>query len=266
MAATSLKNYEVDGLMAAYHEVRQAIMSAIGRRFVLPAHEHEHECPICLTGIIEGESVMSCEQGCKQPVHLSCMSAYAESLRSTRDKLCCPLCRHPWADSQHPRTSLHTHAQLVSPVLPRRSLVANFRAADDAILLPDTPSLPAEDLRRVRAWVIVFGERLVSCLHASGWGARETALRNMHSMLASDLAKPDTCHHDWATVNVTAEILARTSRDPVFKVYDATLSVLCILTGVCAHVKRHRRIREPCLQLVLGTVFIFTMPARWLLR
>lgn len=261
MAATTLKNYEVDGLMASFHQVRQATMSAIGRKLT-PQHYHErdHECPICLTGIIEGESVMSCEQGCKQPIHLSCMSAYAESLRRTRSNVCCPLCRHPWADTA---SSAPSPARLAAAPTPTttspgaspasvRRLLAPVTVDGADAALPDTPSLPAEDLRRLRHWVLVFGERLVSCLHSSAWGARERALRKVHSLLTSDLAKPDSPpYHDASTIDVTTEVLARSSRDPVFKVYDAALAVLCALTGPRGAMGDLRHSISPILEVVL---------------
>ena len=91
--------------------------------------------------------------------------------------------------------------------------------------LPDSPALPAEQLRRLRSWVNIFSERTISCLFALEWTTRYWALKHV----AKTLQQAEARHRDANVLAATGGVLAHAARDPVFKVYDAALSVLSVL-------------------------------------
>ena len=58
--------------------------------------EEEAQCPICLTVMVEGESLVACETGCANLLHHHCMAVWAADRQSQKLPLLCPLCRAPW--------------------------------------------------------------------------------------------------------------------------------------------------------------------------
>uniref|UniRef100_A0A6A7FYB0 Mitogen-activated protein kinase kinase kinase 1-like n=2 Tax=Hirondellea gigas TaxID=1518452 RepID=A0A6A7FYB0_9CRUS len=65
--------------------------------------EDEAQCPICLTVMVEGESLVACESGCRNLLHHHCMAVWAADRHSQALPLLCPLCRAPWPAKTNPR-------------------------------------------------------------------------------------------------------------------------------------------------------------------
>lgn len=65
--------------------------------------EEESLCPICLMCMVEGESLVACEAGCRNQLHHHCMAVWAADRHAQGQPLLCPLCRAPWPLKHHPR-------------------------------------------------------------------------------------------------------------------------------------------------------------------
>lgn len=58
--------------------------------------EEEEVCPICLSELVDGESMTVCKEGCENRLHHHCMAVWAEECRRRKEQLNCPLCRTIW--------------------------------------------------------------------------------------------------------------------------------------------------------------------------
>lgn len=137
LMAGTLKDYEIEQLMGGYQErmkkaarVRErrqgggsggvcgALMGGKGGGRLSPSNtpsgntsphtdassgEEESQCPICLMCMVEGESLVACEAGCRNQLHHHCMAVWAADRHAQGQPLLCPLCRAPWPLKHHPR-------------------------------------------------------------------------------------------------------------------------------------------------------------------
>ncbi|KAF2354277.1 Protein kinase domain [Trinorchestia longiramus] len=65
--------------------------------------DEESQCPICLTVMVEGESLVACESGCRNFLHHHCMAVWAADRHCQMLPLLCPLCRAPWPARSDPK-------------------------------------------------------------------------------------------------------------------------------------------------------------------
>lgn len=127
LVAGSLKDFEVEQLLRGWEERRKKAIRARERRTLVdprdrfldggmllsggrspPASpvgaavpettscEEDAQCPICLTVMVEGESLVACEAGCRNLLHHHCMAVWAADRHEHGQALLCPLCRAPW--------------------------------------------------------------------------------------------------------------------------------------------------------------------------
>ncbi|XP_042869401.1 mitogen-activated protein kinase kinase kinase 1-like [Penaeus japonicus] len=135
LLAGSLKDFEIEQLMRAYEErLKKAVRSREQRQgggaggsgtqspggqggrsspstptgtpsphLDSAASDEESQCPICLMCMVEGESLVMCESGCRNLLHHHCMAVWAADRNAQGHPLLCPLCRAPWPLKHHPR-------------------------------------------------------------------------------------------------------------------------------------------------------------------
>ncbi|KAG7166236.1 Mitogen-activated protein kinase kinase kinase 1-like [Homarus americanus] len=134
LMAGALKDFEVEQLMGAYEErLKKAVRSRERRQSdggavaeqpaggkggrsrpstpTGPPSSHpdstngddDSQCPICLMCMVEGESLVMCEAGCRNLLHHHCMAVWAADRSAQGQPLLCPLCRAPWPLKHHPR-------------------------------------------------------------------------------------------------------------------------------------------------------------------
>lgn len=53
--------------------------------------------------MVEGESLVACEAGCRNLLHHHCMAVWAADRHAQGQPLLCPLCRAPWPSKSQPR-------------------------------------------------------------------------------------------------------------------------------------------------------------------
>lgn len=147
LMAGALKDFEIEQLMGAYEErlkkavrareqrqsggsgvvgeqpaggkgVRSSPSTPTGPPSSHPdsaSSDDDSQCPICLMCMVEGESLVMCEAGCRNLLHHHCMAVWAADRNAQGQPLLCPLCRAPWPLKHHPRltptpgsTSVHS--------------------------------------------------------------------------------------------------------------------------------------------------------------
>ncbi|KAE8745689.1 hypothetical protein FOCC_FOCC007573, partial [Frankliniella occidentalis] len=56
----------------------------------------EDLCPICLLDMVDGESLVTCNTGCRNRLHHHCMAIWALECSHQGEPVLCPLCRQVW--------------------------------------------------------------------------------------------------------------------------------------------------------------------------
>ncbi|KAG0725189.1 Mitogen-activated protein kinase kinase kinase 1 [Chionoecetes opilio] len=64
--------------------------------------------------MVEGESLVACETGCRNQLHQHCMAVWAADRHAQGQPPLCPLCRAPWPLKTHPRAA-HTQPTALRP-------------------------------------------------------------------------------------------------------------------------------------------------------
>ncbi|RXG69438.1 Mitogen-activated protein kinase kinase kinase 1 [Armadillidium vulgare] len=191
LIAGSLKDYEVEQLLRGWEERRKKAIRARERRtFADPREkfiegndcktgrsqpssptgsapgaevsscEEDAQCPICLMMMVEGESLVACEAGCRNLLHHHCMAVWAADRHAQGQPLLCPLCRAPWPSKSQPRLapsrsgtpspfSNYAHAQNSSSFQQHYSMMsASFSGscANGRQSPPQTPTLMSRSL------------------------------------------------------------------------------------------------------------------------
>ncbi|XP_034231021.1 mitogen-activated protein kinase kinase kinase 1-like isoform X2 [Thrips palmi] len=72
----------------------------------------EDLCPICLLDMVDGESLVTCNTGCRNRLHHHCMAIWALECTHQGEPILCPLCRQVWTGDT---------AMTVLPMSPTRS-------------------------------------------------------------------------------------------------------------------------------------------------
>ncbi|XP_070563625.1 mitogen-activated protein kinase kinase kinase 1-like [Ptychodera flava] len=258
-----LKNFEVEALFQQYHARRKSLLKKLSRSSSFKSAKsksgskenvqsetppstpepnseqsstkdlEEEVCPICLLEMIEGESLVVCQDGCHNKLHHHCVAIWAEECKRMNEQLICPLCRASWnlvgqfSDNE---------SQVDAPTVP-----PNTRASSPVpseVVLPQAEPIPVEHMKKAQPWIEVFGNELISCLFSRNWVTRETGLHRLSRDVVGALLPG--VGEGRATANVTVarqvtsnsvlengcQILAMMCGDPVYKVYIAALRAL----------------------------------------
>lgn len=263
-----LKNYEVEALFKEYHDKMSSRISmkkevkvtktASSSDLLSPdmasgqseadgesVKEDDDTCPICLLEMLEGESLLKCENGCQNRLHHHCISVWFELCRRQNDPLICPLCRAKWkcsdieikgeetGDTQLPIVPPNTRAPS-----PDRALSYSEAVPPERDRLPYAEPIPPEHAALAEPWIKIYGEDLVSCFFTRNWSIRESGVRHLSKEVVGVLIKgmgegksgvmlsPEKASHIHRSLEVCCQILAFMSGDPVYRVYVACLKAL----------------------------------------
>ncbi|CAN8004321.1 unnamed protein product [Ixodes hexagonus] len=257
----TLKNYEVDELLRAYSawmrrsslqseggssdlrspegqppDLSEEAKSGVTKEASQDAEEDEKStCPICLLEMFEGESLVSCERGCRNRLHHHCIAIWAQECSRNGDPVLCPLCRCCWKeDCTSPPDKLVSSSSeedidVPAPPCPLHCLL---RRASDAPPLPrpvgaNTASTSTSLLARF------FGAEVALCMASASWSEREAAIQEVEAQvthaLRLALANP-SCLDPWGGVEVVqaacCQAVAAGVADPVYRVYVTALRCL----------------------------------------
>ncbi|XP_013775829.1 mitogen-activated protein kinase kinase kinase 1-like [Limulus polyphemus] len=277
----SLKNFEVNELVRQYHlrkERQVQVASPINQHISTPVSrpvnklsrsesslpdaaiqeqqkmsEESTLCPICLLDMVEGESLVRCEQGCHNRLHHHCIAIWAEECRQQNEPILCPLCRSQWSlpsrletekvvakNSQQSPSEHHVTIPARPHHLP---LMRPYLAT--SISLPKTESLSHAQQQQAQPWMQVFEKDLINCLFSRNWTVRETALcrlaRKVTSNLSLNQENSESGKENLITkqscsrriIEICCSIMATMVSDPVYKVYIACLRCLRALLACC---------------------------------
>ncbi|XP_057298796.1 mitogen-activated protein kinase kinase kinase 1-like isoform X2 [Hydractinia symbiolongicarpus] len=251
-----LKNFEVESLFRRYHKRIELLskqnVTGINSKLKVPmmhgalpnplvagghsshsnslGKEEEEVCPICLSDLVEGESMTLCREGCQNRLHHHCMAVWAEECRRRKEALNCPLCRTVWQSRRS-----------ASPVkmgqnLPSGNNPLNIQAEDAGI--PHGEIIPEEFVNLANPWVQVFGNDAVACLFSRDWKHRESGLRFISRKAVKILTEKKTTNTyfdtKWELLGVCSCILKHIMADPVYNVYVAALRAF---RAIISHVK-----------------------------
>ncbi|XP_067027287.1 mitogen-activated protein kinase kinase kinase 1-like isoform X1 [Acropora muricata] len=264
-----LKNFEVEKLLSKFHARLKSRLSKdmtdskISRSkdqekppspspnssslgISLPnAREEEEVCPICLLEMVEGESLMSCRDGCNNRLHQHCMEVWANECKRQREALLCPLCRKTWSSAAY-RTQSHR----LPPDLP--SVPAPL--GPEEITLPHSDPVPASQVEIAKPWIEAFGENLVCCLFSREWNARETALRRLSKDITASFVEGSNVQK-MSAFQACCSLLSMMCGDPVYRVYVAALRTLRVLTMHTSYpTQEERKHLQKCLFGVVDAV------------
>ncbi|XP_076353116.1 uncharacterized protein LOC143248561 [Tachypleus tridentatus] len=267
----TLKNFEVSELVRQYHlrkERQVQVASPVNQHISTPVSrpvnklsrsesslpdaaiqeqrkmsEESTLCPICLLDMVEGESLVRCEQGCHNRLHHHCIAIWAEECRQQNEPILCPLCRSQWPlpSSLETEKVMAKNSQQSSSehhvTIPGRPhhlpLMRTYLAT--SISLPKTETLSHAQQQQAQPWMQVLEKDLISCLFSRNWTVRETALcrlaRKVTSNLSLNQENSESGKENWATkqscnqrvTEICCSIMATMVSDPVYKVYIACL-------------------------------------------
>ncbi|XP_077981126.1 mitogen-activated protein kinase kinase kinase 1-like [Glandiceps talaboti] len=258
-----LKNFEVEALFLKYHARRKSFVKKVSRSSSFKGSKsksdskeniqsdtppstpepnseqsstkdpEEEVCPICLLEMIEGESLVVCQDGCHNKLHHHCVAIWAEECKRMKEQLICPLCRSSWnLVGQFSDNDSQPEGAVVPP---------NTRASSPApneVLLPQAEPVPVEHRKKAQPWIETFSNDLVSCLFSRNWVTRETGLHHLSRDVVGALLPGVGEGSLTASVTVARQItnnsvlescssiLAMMCGDPVYKVYIAALRTL----------------------------------------
>ncbi|KAK3781023.1 hypothetical protein RRG08_046327 [Elysia crispata] len=200
--------------------------------------EEEDTCPICLLDMLEGESLIRCENGCHNRLHHHCIAIWFEECRRQNDPLNCPLCRAQWKTTTVEIKSTQGGSSADGPdVSPntRTSSPQPLSSGGDSTRLPHAEPIAPEMEEIAAPWVEALGSELVSCLLSRNWSIREAGLKHLSKEVMSTLMRGAGEGRPGAVVSpirraatqnmlqTTCNILAYTCADPVYRVFVASL-------------------------------------------
>ncbi|XP_033738127.1 mitogen-activated protein kinase kinase kinase 1-like isoform X2 [Pecten maximus] len=264
LGSKTLKNYEVESLFRDYHEKissriqnrkeeRQKQLKKIEEQAGTPStdstpapsetdlgsqKEEDDTCPICLLEMLEGESLLKCEDGCQNRLHHHCIAVWFELCRRQNDPLICPLCRTKWKTNNLEVRSDGTSASSDSPMVPPNTRASSPLPTEGEERLPYAEPIPSEHVSAAAPWVELLGEDLVSCFFSKSWSIRESGLkhlgketravlmRNMAEGRRNSITSPVRQDATHKMLECCCQILSFMCLDPVYKVYVASLRTL----------------------------------------
>ncbi|KAK3580955.1 hypothetical protein CHS0354_006982 [Potamilus streckersoni] len=294
----TLKNFEVESLFRAYNEkrtsriqntkdekvrkssrpAREIADSSSPEQSVTPVEsdagsvrEEDETCPICLLEMVEGESLLKCENGCQNRLHHHCIAIWFEECRRQNEPLICPLCRAHWKTA-----SVEVKSNEASP--PEQPLVPpNTRAPSPQLdqdihtpgRLPYAEPIPQEHAQLAAPWIENFGEDLVACLFSRNWSIRETGLKHLGRevlavMLQSSgdgrsgiVLSPNRQSDPYKILGCFFSVLAFMVSDPVYKVFIAGLkSLRTVLSHISGREEQQRARLRVLIKPVVDAIII----------
>ncbi|XP_067679391.1 mitogen-activated protein kinase kinase kinase 1-like isoform X1 [Haliotis asinina] len=261
----TLKNYEVENLFRIYHDRRSSrihsrrlekerkketaqqqedTVNNSAENTSLPSEsdagsmrEEEDTCPICLLEMLEGESLLKCENGCHNRLHHHCIAIWFEECRRQNEPLICPLCRAQWKTMTV--EIKNTPADSDPPDAPPNTRAPSPQAVQESELrLPHAEPIPRDNLPTAEPWIQVLGEDLVSCLFSRNWSIRETGLKHLSKEVIATLLRgmgegrsgvlisPDRQATTQQMLDTCSKVLAFMCGDPVYRVFVASLRAM----------------------------------------
>ncbi|CAD5111777.1 DgyrCDS1050 [Dimorphilus gyrociliatus] len=227
--SVQLKNFEVEALFRKYYQRREQRIADMKRRMSESIHsktesctttdgslsedsqdglrleDEEESCPICLSEILDGESLNNCDKW------------FAECQKSER-RLTCPLCDEKWhTNIAHNEVTANSDSLLLPSVSP------GLNTSE----LPHTIPVSADLQPYLVEWGTVIGENLSSCLLSTNWNFRETGLKELSKTASQTLSI--SAHDVSIQTNIlqcSMKIIAFTLNDPVYKVFIQSLKTL----------------------------------------
>ncbi|XP_065640686.1 mitogen-activated protein kinase kinase kinase 1 isoform X2 [Hydra vulgaris] len=238
-----LKNYEVETLFTKYRQRIAALStkkiqasifkSKTTQSTVLPSplvvagnsshpfssiKEEEEVCPICLSDLVEGESMTLCKDGCQNRLHHHCMAVWAEECKRRKEKLNCPLCRTVWKSRRS--TSPEKLGQSINSH-------ESHLASVDAPGLPCNEVVPEEYKNLTKSWIEIFGFDAVACLFSRDWKHRESGLRYISRKAVKTLTERRSTtsyvENKHETIQAFTAVLEYVLADPVYNVFIGAL-------------------------------------------
>ncbi|CAL1547578.1 unnamed protein product [Lymnaea stagnalis] len=270
----TLKNYEVESLFRIFHDKRSSRITkrrASQRRKEvvkqeeggdgdegravdaqdnnrLPSEsdtgsvrEEEETCPICLLEMLEGESLICCENGCHNRLHHHCIAIWFEECRRQNDPLNCPLCRAQWKSATVEIKSTQNGSNTDGPDISssnRSSSPQHTVSEEDSSRLPHAEPIPTDMELTAAPWVEALGSDLVCCLLSRNWSIREVGLKHLSKEVVATLLKgagegrsgvivsPVRRAATHNMLQTACNILAYTCADPVYRVFVASLRAI----------------------------------------
>ncbi|XP_033109316.1 mitogen-activated protein kinase kinase kinase 1-like isoform X2 [Anneissia japonica] len=220
---------------------------------------HEETCPICLLEMIEGESLVICQDGCHNRLHHHCVMIWAENCSKENESLSCPLCRIKWTvpvSSDDTTTTTSPESLNARQISPTQMLTAT-----DTV----NSNVPALYKAQYTTWTKVIGEDLVSGLFSREWSLREVSLhqishhiRNVLQAGASDTVGPHADDQELREVTeIGLDIVAVMCEDPVYKVYVSSLKMLrCIISNETCFTENKKNLLQQHLKPVLEAILL----------
>ncbi|KAJ8285242.1 hypothetical protein GJAV_G00024570 [Gymnothorax javanicus] len=300
----TLKNFEVESLFQKYHARRSSRIKAPSRstiqKFVTRLSspqapctsstsasstessslkdEEEQLCPICLLDMLDEESLIVCEEGCRNKLHHHCMSVWAEECRRNHEALICPLCRTKWKshdlysyESTSPAEAAGGHQVQQQGQLTQATPTGRDQTrppeGDVDLHLYGIQQIPHVYKELAEPWVRVFGMELVGSLFSRNWTIREMALRRLSHdvggalLLAGDVgpgaSEGPSGELGGLVVESCCSVLSVVCADPVYKVYVAALKVLrAMLVYTPCHTLSERERLQRLLSPVVETILV----------
>ncbi|KAM8960224.1 mitogen-activated protein kinase kinase kinase 1 isoform 2-T2 [Pelodytes ibericus] len=314
----TLKNFEVESLFQKYHSRRSSRIKAPSRNTIQKfvsrmsnSHtlsssttstsssdasmkdEEEQMCPICLLGMLDEESLIVCEEGCRNKLHHHCMSIWAEECRRNREPLICPLCRSKWRSQDFyshelpgPVDSPPVLCAVQQPSLQQQSTAGSQRRSQDSnvnLTHYGVQQIPSAYKNMAEPWIQVFGMELVGCLFSRNWNIREMALRRLSHDVSGALllANGESTGNSGSgstpggtatqaasgssqssisgevVVEACCSVLSMVCADPVYKVYVAALKTLrAMLVYTPCHTTAERKKLQRLLNPVVETILV----------
>ncbi|XP_071952558.1 mitogen-activated protein kinase kinase kinase 1-like isoform X2 [Antedon mediterranea] len=275
----TLRNYEVEDLVQRYLDRRKVKLKKpnLNRKEPNPLENlemtgstdsldsrsscssdqnvHEETCPICLLEMIEGESLVICQDGCHNRLHHHCVMIWAENCSKENESLSCPLCRIKWTV---PLSSDDTSTITSEPVAGQTSPTQMLTAIDTV-----NSNVPAMYKAQYTTWAKVIGEDLVSGLFSRDWSLREASLHqishHIRSVLqagASEAIGNDNNELKEIT-KIGFDIVSVMCEDPVYKVYVSSLKMLrCIISNETCYTESKKHLLQLHLKSVIEAILI----------
>ncbi|KAL8586779.1 hypothetical protein ACOMHN_061292 [Nucella lapillus] len=298
LSSKTLKNYEVENLFRIYHDKRSLRLTrrrqekakenstpeegrepvaALLEEASTPSEndagstrEEEDICPICLLEMLEGESLIKCENSCHNRLHHHCIAIWFEECRRQNDPLSCPLCRTPWTSSTTEiKTSTHSESSDV-PEVPSNTRTSSPQPAREESdgRLPHAEPVAQEFQSVAGPWIEALGEDLVNCLFSRNWSFRETGLKHLSKEIVATLLRsagegrsgaivsPPRQAATHSMLETASKILAHMCGDPVYRVFVACLRSVRVLLSYtpCRDLQQRQRLQS-LLTPVVNAIF-----------
>lgn len=211
-------------------------------------------CPICLLEMFEGESVVTCEKGCRNRLHHHCSAIWALECSRNGDPVHCPLCRCCWQDGLPTKEALQLEEdeKIPGPPCPLHCLL---RRASDASPLPRPVGMHPPSATSPPPTLVMqfFGTEVAQCLVSTVWSEREAAVVEVEAQVTHALrqavSKP-MCLEPWGGIEAVqaacCRVIAQAIADPVYRVYVTALRCFksMLVLSPCAMLEDLRNLQD----------------------